>query len=387
MSLRYLTAGESHGRALVGIIEGVPAGLAIDVESLHAQLKRRKLGYGRGNRQNIETDEVEILTGVRFGETLGSPISLVIANRDWRSWTDIMAAEPPMREGKRKVTVPRPGHADYVGGLKYGHGDMRNVLERSSARETAMRVALGSVARAFLAAFDIAIASRVVRVGPVEDTHPLDVPVHELNARLDAEPLRVLDADAQTAMCAEVDRAKADGDTLGGVFEVYASNLAIGLGSYAQWDRRIEAEIGRQFLSLNAIKGVEIGGGFRSAARRGSAVHDEYLPGEGTLQYGSNNSGGIDGGMTTGETLVVRAGMKPISTLMKPLRSVDLTTGEATNAHIERSDTCAVPAAAVIGESLLALVLADALLEKFGGDSIAEIVPRVRDWQKLAAHR
>jgi len=250
-----------------------------------------------------------------------------------------------------------------------------------------MRVALGSVARAFLAKFDIAIGSRVVRVGSIEDPSPLDIAVAELNTRLDIEPLRVLDAEAQKRMCAEVDKAKADGDTLGGVFEVYASNVTIGLGSYAQWDRRIEAEIGRQFLSLNAIKGVEVGGGFTSAARRGSAVHDEYLPGDTTLGYGSNNSGGIDGGMTTGQTLVVRAAMKPISTLMKPLRSVDLATGEATNAHIERSDTCAVPAAAVIGESLLALVLAEALLEKFGGDSIAEILPRVRDWQKLAAPR
>ena len=362
--LRYLTAGESHGRALVGIIEGVPAGLALDVPSLHAQLKRRKLGYGRGNRQTIETDEVEILTGVRFGETLGSPIALVIANRDWRSWTEIMAAEPPMRESRRKVTVPRPGHADYVGGIKYAHDDMRNVLERSSARETAMRVALGSVARAFLAAFD--------------------VPIDELNALLDERPLRVLDLAAQERMIGEVDAAKAAGDTLGGIFEVYASNVVVGLGSYVQWDRRLEAEIGRQFLSLNAIKGVEIGGGFTSAVRLGSHVHDEYLPGDERLLYASNNSGGIDGGMTTGEVLVVRAGMKPISTLMKPLRSVDLTTGEATSAHIERSDTVAVPAAAVIGESLLALVLAQALLEKFGGDSMAEIAPRVREWQQLA---
>ena len=385
MSLRYLTAGESHGRALVGIMEGVPAGLPLDVTSLHAQLKRRKLGYGRGNRQNIETDEVEILTGVRFGETLGSPISLVIANRDWRSWTDIMASEPPMREGKRKVTVPRPGHADYVGGIKYGHGDMRNVLERSSARETAMRVALGSVARAFLEQFCIHIASRVVRVGGIVDETPLETPISDLNARLDATPLRVLDAATQDRMIAEVDAAKAAGDTLGGTFEVYASNVVLGLGSYVQWDRRIEAEIGRQFLSLNAIKGVEVGGGFTSAAKRGSQVHDEYLPGAERLRYGSNNSGGIDGGMTTGELLVVRAGMKPISTLMKPLRSVDLATGEATNAHIERSDTCAVPAAAVIGEALLALVLAEALLEKFGGDTLAEIAPRVREWQRLGA--
>jgi chorismate synthase len=382
--LRYLTAGESHGRALVGIIEGVPSGLPLSIEFLHAELKRRKLGYGRGNRQNIETDEVEILTGVRFGESLGSPIALTIANRDWRSWTDIMASEPPMREGKRKVTVPRPGHADYVGGMKYAHNDMRNVLERSSARETAMRVALGTIARALLVQFDIHIASRVVRVGPVADESPLDVAVDELNAVLDERPLRVLDLHAQDRMKAEVDAAKAAGDTLGGTFEVYASNCPIGLGSYVQWDRRIEAEIGRQFLSLNAIKGVEVGGGFASAAKYGSQVHDEYLPGDTTLNYGSNNSGGIDGGMTTGQLLVVRAGMKPISTLMKPLRSVDLTTGVATNAHIERSDTCAVPAAAVIGESLLALVLAEALLEKFGGDSMAELAPRVREWQRIA---
>jgi chorismate synthase len=250
-----------------------------------------------------------------------------------------------------------------------------------------MRVALGSVARAFLAAFDIHIASRVVAVGPVSDTRGLDVPVDELNGLLDERPLRVLEPDAQARMIAEVDAAKAAGDTLGGIFEVYASNVVVGLGSYAQWDRRLEAEIGRQFLSLNAIKGVEVGGGFTSAVRRGSQVHDEYLPGDERLRYASNNSGGIDGGMTTGETLVVRAAMKPISTLMKPLRSVDLETGEATNAHIERSDTCAVPAAAVIGESLLALVLAGALLDKFGGDSMAEIGPRVRDWQRLAVRR
>jgi chorismate synthase len=289
-----------------------------------------------------------------------------------------------MREGRRRVTVPRPGHADYIGGLKYAHSDMRNVLERSSARETAMRVALGSVARAFLAAFDIHVASRVVTVGPVSDPSPLNVAVDELNALLDERPLRVLDSAAQDRMMAEVDAAKAAGDTVGGIFEVYAANVVVGLGSYVQWDRRLEAEIGRQFLSLNAIKGVEVGGGFTSAVRRGSQVHDEYLPGTERLRYASNNSGGIDGGMTTGEMLVVRAGMKPISTLMKPLRSVDLETGEPANAHIERSDTCAVPAAAVIGESLLALVLADALLEKFGGDSMAEIAPRVREWQRLA---
>jgi chorismate synthase len=389
MSLRYLTAGESHGRALVGIMEGIPAGLPLEVQALHDQLKRRKLGFGRGNRQNIETDDVEILTGVRFGETLGSPISLMIENRDWVKWTDVMASEPPMREGRRKVSVPRPGHADYVGGIKYGHGDMRNVLERSSARETAMRVAIGSIARELLRAFDIDIASRVVSIGGIVDEERCSIPVRELNAVLDERPVRVAGDAASDAIVAAIVAARAAGDTLGGTFEVYASNVPLGLGSYVQWDRRLEAEIGRAFLSLNAIKGVEIGGGFTSAARPGSAVHDEYLPGDepGRVRYASNRSGGIDGGMSTGEPLVVRAAMKPIATLMRPLRSVDLTTNEATSAHVERSDTCAVPAAAVIGESLLALVLADALLEKFGGDSLAEIVPRVREWQYAVSRR
>jgi len=372
MSLRFLTAGESHGRALVGIIEGVPAGLELDTTQIHAQLKRRKLGYGRGNRQKIETDELEILAGVRYGLTLGSPIALTIANRDWSRWTDIMASEPPAREGRRRVSVPRPGHADYVGGVKYGHDDMRNVLERSSARETAMRVAIGSVARVFLAAFDITIASRVVRVGAVVDEAPLEIPLGLLNAVLDERPLRVADEHAEAAMIAAVDAARDAGDSLGGVFEVYATNVPIGLGSYAQWDRRI------------AIKGVEIGGGFTSASVPGSHVHDAYLPGDepGRVRYASNRSGGIDGGMTTGEPLVVRAAMKPIATLMKPLPSVDLATNEATSAHIERSDTCAVPAAAVIGESLLALVLAEAVLETFPGDSLGMLRDYVGAWRE-----
>lgn len=378
--LRFLTAGESHGPALTGIIEGLPAGVPLDVETLHAQLKRRKLGYGRGNRQNIETDAVEIVSGVRFGESLGSPITLRIENKDWRSWTDVMAVEPPLRESRRAVTVPRPGHADLTGGIKYGFDDMRNVLERSSARETAMRVALGSIARAFLHACGIAIGSRVVRIGDVVDASAPDA-IATLNERVDARPVRALDPVAHDAMVAAIDAAKADGDTLGGTFEVLADGCPVGLGSHAQWDRRLEAEIGRAFLSLNAIKGVEIGDGFASATKRGSAVHDEYVPGNGRIGYASNRSGGIDGGMTTGELLVVRAAMKPIATLMKPLRSVDTRSGEATSAHIERSDTCAVPAAAVIGESLLALVLANALLDKFGGDSLRELVPRLQEWR------
>ncbi len=387
-ALRYLTAGESHGRGLVGIIDGIPAGVPLSVEDLHADLRRRKLGYGRGNRQKIETDEVEIVSGVRHGSTMGSPISLLLWNRDWRAWTEIMAVEPIEGDVRRRVTVPRPGHADRVGGIKYQHDDMRNVLERSSARETAMRVGLGAVARTFLAQFGISIASRVTRIGATNDPSALDVPVAELNARVDASPVRVLEDRAAEAMIAEIEAAKRDGDTLGGFFEVYAHNVPVALGGYAQWDRRLEGDVGRAFMSLNAIKGVELGLGFAQGTMLGSDVHDEFVVGDrGKTAYTRNNAGGIEGGMTTGQDIVVRAAMKPISTLMRPLRSVDLTTGEATNAHIERSDTCAVPAAAVIGEALLALVLAEALLEKFGGDSVTEINERVLAWEAYARTR
>lgn len=390
MSLRFLTAGESHGRGLLGIIEGLPAKIPLTAEYLHAQQLRRKLGYGRGNRMNIETDAVEIIAGVRHGSTLGSPIGLLIWNKDHeKAWSDIMQAEPFHGEVKRKVDVPRPGHADRTGRIKYGHDDMRNVLERSSARETTMRVAVGSCARRFLEELDIHIASRVVRIGPVVDDAERPVGVAALNALVDESPLRVVGKAAEAAMVGEVERAKADGDTLGGHFEVYASGLPPGLGTYAQWDRRLEAGIGKAFLSLNAIRGVEMGIGFTAGTLRGSQVHDEFFPGtNGTLtEYHSNRSGGIDGGMSTGQELIVRAAMKPISTLMKPLNSVDLATGEATKAHIERSDTCAVPAAAVIGESLLALVLAEAVLEKFGGDALDEIQERMARWSSVAQQR
>lgn len=390
MSLRYLTAGESHGRGLLGIIEGLPAHIPLTAEFLHAQQLRRKLGYGRGNRMNIETDAVEIITGVRHGKTIGSPVGLLIWNKDHeKAWSDIMEAAPHEGEVKRKVDVPRPGHADRTGRIKYGHDDMRNVLERSSARETTMRVAVGSCARRFLEELGIHIASRVVRIGSVVDEAERVVAVAALNDAVDASPLRVIGKQAEAAMVAEVERAKADGDTLGGHFEVYASGLPPGVGTYAQWDRRLEAGIGEAFLSLNAIRGVEMGIGFEAGTLRGSQVHDEYFPGtNGSLtEYHSNRSGGIDGGMSTGQEIVVRAAMKPISTLMKPLNSVNLATGEATTAHIERSDTCAVPAAAVIGESLLALVLAEAMLDKFGGDSLDEIRQRVNEWTTVAQHR
>ena len=391
MSLRYLTAGESHGQALVGIIEGIPSGLDLDAEYLHAQAKRRKLGYGRGNRMNIETDEIRILSGVRFAKTLGSPIALMIENRDWRSWSEIMSVEshPAGVPVRRVVNVPRPGHADYTGGIKYRHDDMRNVLERASARETAMRVGVGSVARRFLEALGITIQSRVVQIAEVID--PTEFGEVSTDT-IDACPVRALGAEAVEKMIARIEAAKAAGDTLGGIVEVVARGVPVALGSYAQWDRRLEGEIGRTFMSLNAIKGVEIGLGFTLATVPGSSAHDAFYPASngsptGKASYKTNHAGGITGGMTTGQPIVVRAAMKPIATLMKPLDSVDLSTGEATPAHIERSDVCAVPACAVICESLLALVLANSVIEKFGGDSIEEVTGRVRAWDAVVRAR
>ena len=370
--LRYLTAGESHGPALTGIIEGMPAGLQLMIEHIHADSARRKMGYGRGNRMKIETDEVKILAGVRRGETIGSPIALFIENRDHQKWLEIMAIEPREGEAARAVHVPRPGHTDLVGGIKYGRDDMRDILERASARETAMRVALGAVARRLLAEIGVTIASRVVRIGEVIDETPLDADVASLNARVDESPVRVLDPHAAQRIVAQIDAAREAGDTLGGIFEVVAAGMPIGVGSHAQWDRRLDGRIGEAFLALNAIKGVELGLGFRGSALPGSAVHDAYFPGADGARaaYGTNRAGGVEGGITTGQAVVVRAAMKPIATLMKPLASIDLRTGEATSAYIERSDVCAVPAAAVIGESLLALVLADAVLETYPADTI-----------------
>lgn len=355
MALRFLTAGESHGKALVGILEGMPAGLALSAkEHIQPDLARRKLGRGRGNRQKIETDAVEILSGVRRGLTIGSPIALSVANLDFKNWTGIMGVEPTDAQAPRRVEVPRPGHADLVGKLKYGFDDMRDVLERASARETAMRVAIGAVARAFLKACRVTVQSRVVSIGGAE---------------------------GEEAIANAIDAARRDGDTLGGVFEVTAEGLPVGLGSYAQWDRRLEGPLAAAVMSLNAIKGVEIGLGFSAAARRGSEAHDSYEVEKGKLVYKSNRSGGLDGGMTTGKPLIVRAAMKPLATLMKPLGSVDLKTMKPAKAHIERSDVCAVESAAVIAESLVALVLANAVLEKFGGDSMGELLPRLEAWK------
>ena len=382
MTLRFLTAGESHGRALLGILEGMPAGLALTADDVQRDLLRRKKGHGRGNRQKIEGDKIEILSGVRRGKTLGSPIGLLVPNQDFKNWENIMGAEPTDAPAPRRVDVPRPGHADLVGKIKYGFDDMRDVLERASARETAMRVALGATARTFLKACGIDVASRVVAIGGETDPTALPCPVAELNARADADPVRCTSAAASARMVARIDAAKADGDTLGGVFEVLASGLPIGLGSYVQWDRRLEGPLAAALMSLNAIKGVEIGGGFHSAAVLGSEAHDAYEPRGKRVGYRTNRSGGLDGGMTTGQILVARAAMKPIATLMKPLDSVDLRTMKPAKAHVERSDACAVPAAAVIGEALVCLALADAVLAKFGGDSMGEILPRLKAWGK-----
>ena len=385
MSFRFLTAGESHGKGLVGILEGLPANVTIDLAKMQFEMKRRKLGYGRGYRQKIEDDAVEIVTGVRHALSLGAPITLIVWNKDWKAWEDIMDSVPFEGESiRRQVHIPRPGHADYLGGRKYQHEDMRNVLERASARETAMRVAMGCIARQFLQALGIDVASRVTRIGQAVDNTDLNIAIDQLNSEVDSSPVRCIDKDAEKAMISEIDRAKEQGDTVGGHFEVYASGLPLGLGSYVQWDRRIEGKIGQAFLSLNAVKGVELGMGFEHGEVLGSEAHDEFYPGstKESVSYKTNRAGGITGGMTTGQTLIVRAALKPIATLMKPLNSVNLKTGEEVKAHVERSDTSAVPAAAVIGESLLALVLAEEILEKFGGDSLAETKSRVDLWRK-----
>ncbi len=375
--LRFLTAGESHGACLVGILEGMPAGLILEASYIDAHLARRQAGHGRGARQKIERDAVRILSGVRHGLTIGSPVALMIENRDAANWKDVMRVEPGGDPALKSVSVPRPGHADYQGAVKYGLSDIRSVFERASARETAMRVALGSVARRFLEEFGIAVGSRVVAIGPVEegDLRAEAIPVSGWNEAADRSPVRCLDREASERMVAAIDAAKASGDSLGGIFEVRASGLPVGLGSHVQWDRRLEGELARALMSLNAVKGLEIGQGFSAAREPGSRVHDEIVwdEGHGVAVRATNRSGGIDGGMTTGRDLVVRAAVKPIATLMKPLASVDLATGRAVAAHVERSDTCAVPAAAVIGESLVALVLADAFLEKYGGDSLVEV--------------
>ena len=372
--LRFLTAGESHGEALTAVIDGLPAGLALTEEDINGDLARRQRGYGRGGRMKIERDQAHISAGVRWGLTLGSPLTLTIRNRDWENWQQTMSVGPPPAGAAPKmVTRPRPGHADLAGAMKYGHRDIRNVLERSSARETTARVAVAGVAKRLLGEFGITILSHVTEIGGIR-IGPLEVPWDEVRRRAEASEVRCADPAAETAMIEAIDRAKAAGDTLGGVFEVVALGCPVGLGSYVQWDRKLDGQLARAFCSIHAIKGAEIGLGFEAARRPGSQVHDEILfDKEAGFHRGSNSAGGLEGGVTNGQPVVVRAAMKPISTLRKPLRSVDLDTREAVEAVVERSDVCAVPAAGVVGEAMMAIVLAEAFLEKFGGDSIDEI--------------
>ena len=382
MRLRFLTAGESHGKALVIIVEGLPAGLPVSAEQIDRQLIRRMQGHGRGARMKLEQDRVEWLAGVRAGETLGSPIAMLVPNRDWANWEDVMAAEgAPGDLRRRRVTRPRPGHADLVGVLKYDRVDARDILERASARETAARVAAGALARRLLEEFGVEIGSHVVSLGGIRSIPPSPFPV-PLNDASDRSPVRVLDPKAEAEIVARIDAARRDGDTLGGEIEVVARGIVLGLGSHTSWDRKLDGRLAGMLMSIPAVKGVEIGMGFDAARRRGSEVHDAIeadaagapVAGpRGGFRRQSNNAGGLEGGMTTGEPLVVRVAMKPISTLMSPLRTVDLATGESASAQSERSDVTAVPAMAVIAEALVALVLADAMLEKFGGDSLGEL--------------
>lgn len=371
--LRFLTAGESHGPHLTAIVEGFPAGVTIDIGLINHDLARRQQGYGRGGRMKIEKDEVHIRSGIRWGESLGSPITLVIENKDWRNWEKRMSPFAADRNDNLAVTRPRPGHADLTGALKYDHHDIRNVLERASARETAARVAVGGVAKCLLLPFGIRVMGYVVEIGGIVANHAA-MTLEEIFARAEVSPVRIADPIAEERIIALIDECKQAGDTLGGVVEVVAVGLPPGLGSFVQWDRKLDGRLGHALLSLQAVKGIEIGLGFATAKLPGSQVHDEiaFDPHKGFLRR-SNNSGGLEGGMTTGEPLRVRVAFKPLSTLMRPLRSVDIVTKEGVEATIERSDVCAIPAAAVIAESVVSFVLAQAFLEKFGGDSLAEI--------------
>jgi chorismate synthase len=396
--LRFLTAGESHGKGLVAILEGIPAGLAIDFDAITVQLRRRQGGYGRGRRMAIESDRAEALGGVRHGVSTGAPIALFIPNKDWENWQRTMyseAEQPAEASGADRpaVTRPRPGHADLAGVVKYGHDDIRDVLERASARETAARVAIGSIARQLLCRLGTDIVSHVVSIGPVTVPDPLALTYAEVAGIGPDTPLHCADAGAESRMIAEIDRARDAGDTMGGSFEVIAHDVPPGLGSYVQWDRKLDGRLGQALMSIPAIKAVGIGRGPVAASLPGSRIHDEILPpaGAGTATVGvtrpTNNAGGLEGGVTNGEDLRITGYMKPIATLMKPLRSIDLTTLEESPAAIERSDVCAVPAAAVVAEAMVAFVLADAAIEKFGGDSMTELVANWQAFRQRTAGR
>ncbi|CAG9622656.1 Chorismate synthase [Sutcliffiella rhizosphaerae] len=386
MTMRYLTAGESHGPQLTTILEGVPAGLTLTVEDINEDLARRQKGHGRGRRMQIEKDTVDILSGVRHGQTLGSPITLAVTNDDWKHWTNIMGIEPltkEVEEVKRKVTKPRPGHADLNGAIKYGHRDMRNVLERSSARETTVRVVAGAVARKFLSELGIQVAGHVTEIGGIKAGLQVIDDLQDLKAKTEASPVRCYDKNVEQEMMDAIDTAKKNGDSIGGIVEVIVEGVPVGVGSYVHYDRKLDAKLAAAIMSINAFKGVEFGVGFEAASLPGSMVHDEIAWDEERGYYRlSNNLGGFEGGMTTGMPIVVRGVMKPIPTLYKPLQSVDIDTKEPFQASIERSDSCAVPAASVVAEAVVAFEIAKAIVEQFGQDRMDVIkgnVQRMRD--------
>ncbi|MGB3286440.1 chorismate synthase [Mycolicibacter algericus] len=393
--LRWITAGESHGRALVAVVEGMVAGVAVTSADISTQLARRRLGYGRGARMKFEADAVTVLSGVRHGVTLGGPIAVEIGNTEWPKWETVMSTDPvdpavlDSEGGARNapLTRPRPGHADYAGMLKYGFDDARPVLERASARETAARVTAGTIARAFLdQALGVQVISHVISIG-ASDRYDGPVPQPEDLAAIDASPVRAYDRQAQESMIAEIEAAKADGDTLGGVVEVVVSGLPIGLGSFISGDDRLDGQLAAAIMGIQAIKGVEIGDGFTTARRRGSAAHDEMHPGPDGVVRSTNRAGGLEGGMTNGQPLRVRAAMKPISTVPRALATVDMATGDEAVAIHQRSDVCAVPAAGVVAEAMVALVLARAALAKFGGDSLTETRRNIEAYRRSVAER
>jgi chorismate synthase len=381
--LRFLTAGESHGPCLTAIIEGCPAGFAIDIDAVNLDMRRRMMGYGRGGRMKIEQDTAELRSGVRFGETLGSPITLMVENRDWKNWEKKMSSRPEDRDAQIAVTRPRPGHADLAGALKYDHDDVRNVLERASARETAARVAVGGIAKCLLRPFGIAVRAWVAEIGDVVANHA-GLDPEAIFAAAEVSAVRVADAHAERKIIAAIDECKQRGDTLGGIVEVVTTGLPPGLGSHVHWDRKLDGRLAHALMSIQAVKGVEIGLGFETARRPGSAVHDEIYFDESRREFvrRTNMAGGTEGGMTSGAPLVVRVAFKPLATLMKPLHSVDIATKAEAKGAIERSDVCAIPAAAVIAEAVVAFVIADVFLEKFGGDSLQEITRNYQGYRQ-----
>ena len=388
--IRYFTAGESHGPALSAIVEGMPAGVAISLKEINTQLTRRQQGYGRGGRMNIETDRAEVLSGIRFGKTIGSPITLLIKNRDWENWTTTMAQFEKPDEEIAKITIPRPGHADLTGRIKYGFDDIRPVIERSSARETAARVAAGALSKLFLKALGIEIGSYISAIGPATEYSP-DLQLAELLSqgaeavakKADLSPVRMLGKTAESEALTAIDAAKESGDTLGGIIEIFITGVPLGFGSYVQHDRRLDAALAAAIISIQAIKGVEIGSAFDNARKPGSEVHDEFhlTPENGAVRT-TNRAGGLEGSMSSGQIIHLRAAMKPISSLVTPLQSFDIETLQPTLSRFERSDTCAVPAAGVVAEAVVAPVIANALLEKLGGDHLEEIIERLERYRK-----